>query len=1311
MATSQKLQLDPVNLEYSRFVKDQILTEVQLNEIIDFFEDQNRLTRTSLIGVGIVCGLKVKSTVQEVQLSAGVAVTTDGDLIRLENTTYTWFTEYKAPEECRYDPFYYQTGGSEKMVTLLELLTSEQRDELVKNTNAKVFTIGELNTRIPNWVGLLYLEYYSRKPEKCTPTHCDNLGSRQVARPRIMAVSRPDMDRIIRKEAGETMGDSIWTKYHEAETELAKMPVIAARRVILNNTVTLSASTLAGAYCSTVKKGSEELCTAIAQLYRTFRFVLDKEGALKAEDAVKSLKITLTEKVTQLPYQYVYDFYKDIITAYNELRELLCKVALECLPDLYAFPKHIMLGAANYKGKAAVQPYRHRFYPSPAVSERREQICQAITLMNHMIAMISTFNPNTVEDSAFTPSKDYDQPLGNRAIPFYYQPFSKITPEWNHKLKLQGRENLNLSFGNKTGGDPLDSNIDGYNFFRVEGHMGKDYKTALAQITKIRDEKGIPVDVVAVRLGDVKLSDINLDDYACQFEDLNTMLRAFQAEMKCLIADASKFLSGFTLQLEKPHISLIRDIALENTHKWIITEAILPKEQELIEMPSTNMAYRMVRPEMMTGADVMVTGMIADTQFISPKITSFCDRTELYFKLDQLVKTEIEISQEALGKYYLQALETSVPTVEAFMEKARTLVQTDPQYTKLNEDEKYVVFEYPMQIIGYLDQIQRFIPESVKDISEKLILDYQALARLFCRRLKVMKTRLESHFKSLKTLSGYENRYMEILGKLPAICCGNEKLEVILKEIEKRKATILQNLSFAKFAQQHPGLEHKAGVHRGGTLVLVYATTGGRTISRTEELPLREVIEKLPLTREFRNPYRDIDTFSQYMVENEDQVDKEAELAIYMKENSIRPGSVFSQTIIRQLNERIADIRQIICREIKLPEKETVIADFCLPYLCCSTCPPVAFIFEKEKPAPEIKLRLPVDKACVTRGEIAFSEYAPVGEKIESIEAPDAIIMENPPRFDTRKVPQNALGKTVTFTVGGLPTGCTIMVYPEIQYKVSGKTAEITNEQLIALFNNQTDESLTGKQTYIWKFEDLHPEYVQEGIGDFKLGFDLMLLRRNKVTEIIAVVTAKEDICNSTPGRVTIKVPVEENTNECNALVKKFIEEKLALLKGADIARRFRLVRSPEVQSLHNDTVNHFTAAGALNPTDIAGKSRLIMIISETLLRIYRFDTANLSEDAVRVLEELLRSLLMLMLNLVRCDKDIAADHRNQIVKNLAMFHEMRSLLMEKYLQLDFGNVLEKEVDQFFNTFISQDATLKKELKTILKDLSVFKER
>jgi hypothetical protein len=47
-----------------------------------------------------------------------------------------------------------------------------------------------------------------------------------------------------------------------------------------------------------------------------------------------------------------------------------------------------------------------------------------------------------------------------------------------------------------------------------------------------------------------------------------------------------------------------------------------------------------------------------------------------------------------------------------------------------------------------------------------------------------------------------------------------------------------------------------------------------------------------------------------------------------------------------------------------------------------------------------------------------------------------------------------------------------------------------------------------------------------------------------------------------------VKVPVEENTDECNALVKKFIEEKLTLLKGAGIIRRIRMFRSPELQAL-----------------------------------------------------------------------------------------------------------------------------------------------
>lgn len=66
-----------------------MLTETQLNTFIDYFEDQNRLSRLGLSGVGIACGFQVtpkftidKTAVSSIEITQGVAVTTDGDLIQ-----------------------------------------------------------------------------------------------------------------------------------------------------------------------------------------------------------------------------------------------------------------------------------------------------------------------------------------------------------------------------------------------------------------------------------------------------------------------------------------------------------------------------------------------------------------------------------------------------------------------------------------------------------------------------------------------------------------------------------------------------------------------------------------------------------------------------------------------------------------------------------------------------------------------------------------------------------------------------------------------------------------------------------------------------------------------------------------------------------------------------------------------------------------------------------------------------------------------------------------------------------------------------
>ena len=102
MASTQ-LNKESKDLVYRRFVPDQVLTASQLNDVIDHFERQDRLTRICLSGVGIACGLKVSFKRNSlIKISKGCAVTTDGDLISYEGATYTLVRPFDDKELLQY---------------------------------------------------------------------------------------------------------------------------------------------------------------------------------------------------------------------------------------------------------------------------------------------------------------------------------------------------------------------------------------------------------------------------------------------------------------------------------------------------------------------------------------------------------------------------------------------------------------------------------------------------------------------------------------------------------------------------------------------------------------------------------------------------------------------------------------------------------------------------------------------------------------------------------------------------------------------------------------------------------------------------------------------------------------------------------------------------------------------------------------------------------------------------------------------------------------------------------------------------------
>src|SRR6266700_4991856 len=91
-----------ITIAYPEFVPNQILTDGQLNQLRAHLEQEDRITRIRLSGMGIVCGLNartVSSPAVAVEIDAGFGVTSDGDLIECPKTAYTHFINaYKDPD-------------------------------------------------------------------------------------------------------------------------------------------------------------------------------------------------------------------------------------------------------------------------------------------------------------------------------------------------------------------------------------------------------------------------------------------------------------------------------------------------------------------------------------------------------------------------------------------------------------------------------------------------------------------------------------------------------------------------------------------------------------------------------------------------------------------------------------------------------------------------------------------------------------------------------------------------------------------------------------------------------------------------------------------------------------------------------------------------------------------------------------------------------------------------------------------------------------------------------------------------------------
>lgn len=766
-------KLTTITPTYRTFVPDQVLTAGQLNEFLNYFDDQDRLSRIFLSGVGIVCGFNInynQNSNGELVISQGAGITTDGDLIKLskadsldpalENIDISElrFTHTRAYDDtnAKYKPFFWKNiNGSDTQITLWEAISADNAIPTDQKINSR--------TDLQNLVVLLYLENYEEDPTACTGIDCENQGIKNIRKLRVLLVSQSDAEYIL-------SNDSVFNANYLISTYL-NLDEVALPRVTVNATNSASFATLRSYYLSAMQSENN-----ISKLINGYKNMLAKLG-MNTEASYIADKITQLfgtgATYPQLFFQYRYDLLQDLVNGYNELKEMFLDSICGCNPDIKSFPKHLMLGRLiPLQEDRYLKKYRHGFYKSPILKDEKNWCERFKWYVNRTISMLESFDTNlTAGEIRITPS-NYRSLVEDKAIPFYYGAgsFSRLIDTWNFDKYKVNKQNRNLSYHTSLldpSGPiqfPLRYDLEKRNFLRIEGPHGALYQNAMQQINNLKNQYGLAFDVKALGITINPGDTINIEDYECQFEDLQVMLDAWTQEHECLLEKVSKNYSAFST------------ITLGNNYNI----------QSYIYPVSSNVIKTTVQGSSASSSNVVKDNLYVGDDSLGALVLPVFDQFRGCSGNDIMVQVDRKIDALNFGIDFKDLVDATLKAPNAVLAHAFVLMN-----------------KRPLTLAGVLPSVVESINTTATDLCG-------AARNTFAKATAVKLS------KEVTTM------LVNLAQDTTAVCCSAEKLKVIYDEIERRKQEILLGLSLAKFQEQHPGMEHLAGAHQGDTFILVY---------------------------------------------------------------------------------------------------------------------------------------------------------------------------------------------------------------------------------------------------------------------------------------------------------------------------------------------------------------------------------------------------------------------------------------------------------------------------------------------------------
>jgi len=1079
--------MQPSQFNYPEFVPDQVLTSSNLNDLFNYLDEQDRLTRANLIGVGIVCGLEVSVSTDGSQLtiSQGCGITTGGYLVTFPGTTFTEYKSYNAVNPLYYEKFV-DIPNKSQIYPLDELFESSVTDGTTNLTTAY----------LSDKVVLLYVELLEQSAMNCDPSSCDDKGKNIDITFRPLLISISDAAKLQTVSSGYS-GAAFQT------LPILRMPRFNVPATILPSTSAIFNvynQILSTSFISSIQdnltKTYNILLPLIQDIYPTNPFSQLSQSMAFLNDGT----ITETEAIN---FQYYYDLFSDIEIAYRELREAGIEALGMCCPDVNLFRLHLLLGNAIADDSSGQLANRQYFIPSPVMGCHCRQTEKVRWLFIRLQLMLGNFYVDYGTTGHFgkffqsadfrrrlndtviriTPSSLGKDPLAKKAIPFYYQPIAgdpTLLDNWDADKTAIGEADQNLSYNaNQYAVDdnvlnPLAYDLEPCNFLRIEGHIGMRYTTALKNIISIRDKNRLPFDVIALSsdlesvktalgaLGRNKTVGALVEKYAaqlkapCQFQDLDAQYDTFIAEITCRLCKVMLYFYELSVETgdANPALSVVPLMQKCNPNYYVQAHTFGYRFEQFYQ------EYK--------GAS-SIGNLYGSFQrmFINE------GGTNAYYFLLLNMESFYETFTATLGDFDLFA----------FLEAGAAMVRT------------------ATDLWGNL--------ETQNDGSEGTLETLAALTKIID-------------------------------------LCFQKPMEALYRDYLLRWVNVMMLQKFGFFARKHPGIQHKAGVPMGGTFIMVYhETSQNPTVSNNLFAAAENIDQNIVAERSAGATIASDAPANKITVENAKPRAAQAKVKQGMADVNISgaqqaAGEVILNTpagnrksildindldIFKATNQTQFNDLGILFQQTSTGDNGftniipqiaggTVIADFYLPYLCCSDCPPIQVTVQEALPPLSISISPmvfagndngPYDIIALPDGGQVTGEGSSMDTNGKFIFTPSAVKFGATDKSKDITLVYQAFGQSVS-------TKVTVYQVPTADFTVTA----VANEDTATLVNNSSPYA----DKYAWDFGDGQTSADQNpGTHDYAADGDY-----------IVGLTVSNNICVSAPVTKPVTVTTPEVT-------------------------------------------------------------------------------------------------------------------------------------------------------------------------------------